>query len=87
MGPGDNALLLAFGLGLLGFVEPCTIGAHILFLEAQRSRLLSKRLSAAIVFLLARLAVMAGFGGLIAVIRQKLIGVQTGFRLAARATP
>lgn len=82
MGPGDNTLLLAFGLGLLGFVEPCTIGAHMIFLEAQRSRPLSKRLSAAIVFLLARLVVMAGFGGLIAVIGQKLIGVQTGFWLA-----
>ena len=73
-----QALLLAFGLGLLGFIEPCTIGAHMLFLGGQRARPLGRRLGAAMTFLLARLVVMGGFGGMIVVLGQRLIGVQTG---------
>jgi len=65
-------------LGLLGFVEPCTIGAHMLFLGAQRPRPMRQRLWAVAVFLAARIVVMGGFGGLIAVLGQRLIGVQTG---------
>ena len=73
-----QALLLAFGLGLLGFIEPCTIGAHMLFLGGQRARPMAQRLGAAMIFLLARLVVMGGFGGMIVVLGQRLIGVQTG---------
>jgi len=73
-----QALLLAFALGLLGFVEPCTIGAHMLFLGSQRARSIAQRLSSALIFILARLVVMGGFGGLIVVLGQRLIGVQTG---------
>ena len=73
-----QTLLLAIGLGLLGFIEPCTIGAHMLFLGGQRSRPRRERLGAAVIFLLARLVVMGGFGGLIVVLGQRLIGVQTG---------
>ena len=75
---GDLSLLLALGLGLLGFVEPCTIGAHMLFLSAQKSRAMAARLRAVMIFILARVAVMAGFGGLIVVLGQRLIGLQTG---------
>jgi len=73
-----QSLLLAFGLGLLGFVEPCTIGAHMLFLGAQRNRPMGERFGAALIFLMARLVVMGLFGGLIVVLGQRLIGVQTG---------
>ncbi|EAQ04594.1 hypothetical protein OB2597_04910 [Pseudooceanicola batsensis HTCC2597] len=77
----DQSILLALGLGLLGFIEPCTFGAHMLFLSAQEGRRLRQRLSAAVVFLLARLVVMGGFGGLIVLLGQRLIGVQTGMWL------
>ncbi|RMF34766.1 MAG: hypothetical protein D6754_14465 [Alphaproteobacteria bacterium] len=73
-----HALAMAFGLGLLGFLEPCTIGAHMLFLAAQHDRAMARRLQAGLVFLAARIAVMGGFGGLIAMFGQRLIGVQTG---------
>ena len=69
---------LSFGLGLLGFVEPCTIGTHLLFLGAQRTRATQQRLAAVAIFLTARIVVMGGFGGLIVVVGQRLIGVQTG---------
>lgn len=71
-------LLLAIGLGFLGFIEPCTIGAHILFLVSQRARPLGQRLMSALIFLFARIVVMGGFGGMIVVIGQRLIDVQTG---------
>lgn len=76
-----QTVALAFGLGLLGFVEPCTIGAHLLFLDRQLARPASRRLSAASSFILARLIVMAGFGGAIVYLGQRAIGIQTGFWL------
>lgn len=72
---------LAVGLGLFGFVEPCTIGAHLLFLDAQYDRSLAERVRAVGVFLVARLMVMGGFGGLIVLAGQRLIGMQTGLWL------
>jgi cytochrome c-type biogenesis protein len=72
---------LALGLGLFGFIEPCTIGAHLLFLDAQRDRSLSKRARAMGIFLTARVLVMGGFGGLIVLAGQRLLGVQTGLWL------
>ena len=76
-----QTLIFAFGLGLLGFVEPCTIGAHMLFLDGQTRRPMKDRLKAAAAFLVARLMIMGGIGGLIVVLGQKLIGVQTSFWL------
>ncbi|PQO24843.1 hypothetical protein C2I36_00510 [Rhodobacteraceae bacterium WD3A24] len=72
-----STLSLALGLGFLGFIEPCTIGAHMLFLDGQRERAMRTRLSSAAVFVLARLLVMGGFGGAIVMLGQRLIGVQT----------
>lgn len=66
---------------MLGFIEPCTIGAHMLFVSAQRARPMRERLGAAVIFVVARLIVMGGFGGLIVFLGQELIGAQTGFWL------
>jgi len=70
-------LPLALGLGLLGFVEPCTIGAYMLFLGAQSARPMPARFAAAVAFMLARIIVMGGFGGLIVMLGHRLIGAQT----------
>lgn len=72
---------LALGLGLFGFIEPCTIGAHLLFLDAQRDRSLAERARAMGVFLAARVLVMGGFGGLIVLAGQRLLGAQTALWL------
>ena len=72
-----QTVALAFGLGLLGFVEPCTIGAHLIFLNRQLARPPARRLSAAGAFVVARLVVMAGFGGAIVFLGQSAIGIQT----------
>lgn len=74
-----HTLVLAFGLGLLGFIEPCTVGAHLIFLNRQLQRPPGPRLTAAGTFILARIVVMAGFGSAIAMLGQQLINVQTGF--------
>jgi len=50
----------------------------MLFLSGQRDRQIRARFEAAVAFLFARLIVMGGFGGLIVVVGQRLIGVQTG---------
>ncbi|SOC31029.1 cytochrome c biogenesis protein CcdA [Thalassospira xiamenensis] len=73
-----NLTFLAFGLGLLGFIEPCTIGAHMLFLNSQCNRPMRRRIGALSAFMLARLFVMGGFGGVIVMLGQRMIGVQTG---------
>lgn len=73
----EHPVLLALALGLLGFVEPCVVGAHMLFLGAQRERSIGRRLSAVCVFVLARTLVTGGFGGAIVTLGQRLIEVQT----------
>jgi cytochrome c-type biogenesis protein len=61
-----NLTGLALGLGLLGFIEPCTIGAHMLFLNSQCDRPMRTRVGALAAFMLARLLVMGGLGGVFA---------------------
>lgn len=74
-------ILLPAGLGLLGFIEPCTIGGHLIFLETQASRTGSARVSALITFVIARTFVAGSFGALIAVVGQFMISAQTGLWL------
>ncbi|VAW10769.1 hypothetical protein MNBD_ALPHA09-873 [hydrothermal vent metagenome] len=74
-------ILLPVALGLLGFVEPCTIGGHLLFLETQKDRLPADKIKAVTIFVGLRAAVIGLFGALIAYLGQKLIGVQTGMWL------
>ncbi len=74
-------ILLPIGLGLLGFIEPCTIGGHLLFLDTQNERHPREKISAVISFILVRATVAGLFGAVIAYIGQKLIGVQTGLWL------
>ena len=54
-------LLLPVGLGLLGFIEPCTIGCHLLFLETQSSRSNREKLNAVLAFIATR-SLVSGLG-------------------------
>lgn len=74
-------LLLPVGLGLLGFIEPCTIGGHLLFLETQNNRSNREKLNAVLTFIVARSLVSGLVGGLIAFLGQKIIAAQTGIWL------
>ncbi len=73
--------LIPAGLGLLGFIEPCTIGGHLFFLDTQKNRSRAEKINAVLVFIGVR-SVMAGmFGAFIAFLGQKLIDMQTGIWL------
>lgn len=58
-------LLLAIGLGLLGFIEPCTIGAHLLFTQCLSKQERQKQLLYVVLFTLTR-ALLIGLLGVVA---------------------
>ena len=79
MDPSSYALIwLPLGLGLLGFIEPCTIGGHLIFLDTQVGRAHIHRAIAVLIFTLTRSLVTGLFGALVAFLGQHLIAVQTG---------
>ncbi|WP_306258723.1 cytochrome c biogenesis CcdA family protein [Pararhizobium sp. IMCC21322] len=73
--------MLPIGLGLLGFIEPCTIGGHLLFLETQANRTRREKFNAVLTFVATRSLVSGLFGAVIAFLGQAIISVQTGFWL------
>jgi cytochrome c-type biogenesis protein len=73
--------ILPIGLGLLGFIEPCTIGGHLLFLETQVARSSREKIKAVLTFVLVRSLVTGLFGALIAFLGKSIINLQTGFWL------
>ena len=70
--------VLPAGLGLLGFVEPCTIGGHLLFLDTQKRRDAAARRVAVTVFILVRALVAGLVGALVAYLGARLIAAQNG---------
>ncbi len=76
-----SLILLPIGLGLLGFIEPCTIGGHLVFLDTQEKRSRSEKIRAVGVFVAARALVTGLFGASIALLGKFLIGIQTGMWL------
>jgi len=77
-----QALLLAAGLGLLGFVEPCSVGSHLIFLKFLDRLPERQRLLQTLVFTVARAGLMAGLGVLAAVIGARFLGIQHGLWIA-----
>ena len=71
-------ILIPFGLGLLGFIEPCTIGGHLIILGTQEHRSRGEKINAVSVFVVSRTVVAGLFGALIAFLGHRLIGMQTG---------
>ena len=76
-----TAVLLPAALGLLGFIEPCTVGGHMLFLETQNQRSQQAKAAAVLVFVAVRALVTGLFGALIAFAGSGLISLQTGMWL------
>ncbi len=74
-------VFLPIGLGLLGFVEPCTIGGHLLFLETQYGRSNRQKLNAVLAFVATRSLITGLFGALISFLGQKIVTAQTGIWL------
>ena len=70
-------VVLPLGLGLLGFIEPCTIGGHMVFLDTQAARTRGRKFLAVCVFIAARAMVTGLFGALLGAFGAVLVGVQT----------
>ena len=77
----ETLILLPIGLGLLGFIEPCTIGAHMLFLRAIEGSETRARQRAVAIFALARTLTIGAVGAGFVIVGQRLVGVQTGLWL------
>jgi cytochrome c-type biogenesis protein len=71
-----NILILPIGLGLLGFIEPCSIGASLLFLRYVEGQDAAIRIAQAGIFTLTRAVFMGGLGVIAALIGTVFIGLQ-----------
>jgi cytochrome c-type biogenesis protein len=71
-------LLLALGLGLLGFIEPCSLCGHLLFLKAVEGRAWAFKLRQTAVFAITRAVFMSALGGLVALVGQGFFALQRG---------
>lgn len=77
MEPGlFNLLLLPVGLGLLGFIEPCSIGASLLFLHYIEGKDAATKITQAIVFTLTRAVFIGALGVIAALVGAAFIGFQ-----------
>jgi len=74
-------LALAFGLGLLGFVEPCSVGAHGIFLGYLQKKSRGARLRETVKFALVRSTALGIFGVGIALLGNLIFSAQKGFWL------
>jgi len=76
-----SLLALALGLGLLGFIEPCSMGANGVFLGYLRKKDRRTRFSETVRFTLVRSAVLGLFGLAIALLGTFVFTAQKGFWL------
>jgi len=73
-----QTLALAMGLGLLGFVEPCSVGSHLIFLKFLDQLPERERVLQTLIFTSVRAAFMAALGVLAALIGTRFLGIQHG---------
>jgi len=71
-----NRVLLPLGLGLLGFLEPCSIGSSLLFLKSVEVNLPSVRLVQAAVFTAARALFIGALGAVAALVGTAFLSFQ-----------
>ena len=76
MEPLWTLLLLPLGLGLLGFIEPCSIGASLLFLKSVEGNPPAVKVMQATVFTLTRSLFIGALGALAALIGAEFLGFQ-----------
>lgn len=75
-------VLFPVGLGLLGFVEPCAIGAHVTFAATLAGRSRATQTASTLLFVAARTLTMGLFGVLAALVGQSFALTQKSFWLA-----
>lgn len=79
----DSALityiLTPIGLGLLGFLEPCSMGTNLLFLKHLENQSTSSKFTAAVVFTLVRGLTIGLLGGVAVIVGRAFVDVQQSF--------
>lgn len=68
-------------LGLLGFIEPCTVGSHLIFLRTLDSKRGFAKAITTFTFILVRSLTAGLFGALVALAGKPLVSAQTGLWL------
>jgi len=72
-------ILLSVGLGLLGFIEPCSMGVNLLFIKYLEGKAAARKLSQTVIFMLTRGLFIGTLGALAALLGTAFISVQKGF--------
>ena len=70
---------LSIGLGLLGFVEPCTIGSHLLFVKYLEGKASVEQMTQMAVFAVTRALLIGALGAAAAFIGSTILDLQRGF--------
>ncbi len=74
-----SLILLSVGLGLLGFIEPCSMGVNLLFIKYLEGEAAARKLSQTVIFMLTRGLFIGALGALAALLGTGFISVQKGF--------
>ena len=70
---------LSIGLGLLGFIEPCTIGSHLLFIKYLEDKTGAKQMVHLVFFIVTRALIIGAFGAVAAFVGSAIFEVQRIF--------
>ena len=76
-----STVLLPIGLGLLGFVEPCSLGANLLFLNLLATSGTARKVREALVFAATRSLFLGLLGAIAALATHWLVRAQAGYSL------
>jgi cytochrome c-type biogenesis protein len=78
-------VLLPFGLGLLGFVEPCTIGSSLIFVKHMEGRNAGSKLAEVSLFAVTRALFIGALGELAVALGATFLGLQKAAWIALGA--
>jgi len=71
-----SLFLFPFALGLLGFIEPCSVGSSLLFLKYVEGREAVERVAQTVLFTFTRATFMGGLGAMAALVGATVLGIQ-----------
>lgn len=72
-------LVLPLGLGLLGFIEPCTVGSSLLFVKYLEGKEAAAKVMQTVVFTATRALFIGGLGAVAALIGSAFLDLQRWF--------
>ena len=73
-----NLIVMPIGLGVLGFIEPCSVGSTLLFVKALEAKSGAQKLMHTLIFAITRAFFIGVLGALAALVGSAFIGFQRG---------